>query len=45
MKIIQINTICGKGSTGRITQDIADWLNKNGHECLIAFGRDQSIKL
>lgn len=43
MKIIQINTICGKGSTGRITRDIADWLNQNGHECLIAFGRDQSI--
>lgn len=40
MKILQINTVCGKGSTGRICIDIAQELERQGHECKIAYGRD-----
>lgn len=39
MKVLQINSVCGTGSTGRIAVDIATMLEKNGHECLIAYGR------
>lgn len=39
MKILQINSVCGYGSTGRIATDIYKVLNKQGHECLIAYGR------
>ncbi len=35
-----INSVCGIGSTGRICTDIADALIKSGHECKIAYGRD-----
>lgn len=40
MKILQINSVCGIRSTGRICTDIADLLNTNGHECKIAYGRN-----
>ena len=40
MKVLQINTVCGKGSTGRICTDIAQELERQGHECKIAYGRD-----
>ena len=39
MKILQINSVCGFGSTGRIVTDIADLLMQQGHECRIAYGR------
>ena len=39
MKVLQINTVCGRGSTGRIATDLADLLNADGHECRIAYGR------
>ena len=39
MKVLQINSVCGYGSTGRIATDIADMLHENGHECRIAYGR------
>lgn len=39
MKVLQINTVCGNGSVGRITVDISHALEKNGDECLIAYGR------
>lgn len=39
MKILQINVVCGYGSTGRIATDIYKLLEAEGHECLIAFGR------
>ena len=38
MRILQINTVCDKGSTGRITRELADFYEKEGHECYIAFG-------
>lgn len=40
MRVLQINSVCGVGSTGRICTDLADTLAANGHECLIAFGRE-----
>lgn len=40
MKILQINSVCGIGSTGRIATDIHDVLIKQGHESYIAYGRD-----
>ena len=40
MKVLQINSVCGIRSTGRICTDIADVLQKNGDECKIAYGRE-----
>lgn len=40
MKILMINVCCGTGSTGRICTDLADMLIEQGHECKIAYGRD-----
>ncbi|SDO00506.1 Glycosyltransferase involved in cell wall bisynthesis [Psychrobacillus sp. OK028] len=39
MKVLQINSVCGIGSTGRIATDIHDILLKQGHESYIAYGR------
>lgn len=39
MKVLQINSVCGIRSTGRICTDIAEVLEREGHECKIAFGR------
>lgn len=41
MKVLMINSVCGIRSTGRICTDIADVLMANGHECKIAYGREQ----
>ena len=40
MKVLQINSVCGIRSTGRICTDLADVLERNGHECKIAYGRE-----
>ncbi|MCI8372246.1 MAG: glycosyltransferase [Lachnospiraceae bacterium] len=42
MKVLQINTVCGTGSTGRIAVDLYDKLEAQGHECLIAYGRGKA---
>lgn len=42
MKILQINTVCGIGSTGRIAVDLYKTLEKNGHKCVIAYGRGKA---
>ena len=39
MKVLQINSVCGIGSTGKICTDIAKQLIDDGHECKIAYGR------
>lgn len=39
MKILQINSVCGVGSTGRIAIDLYKVLEEQGHECVIAYGR------
>lgn len=40
MKVFEINSVCGIRSTGRICTDIADSLINEGHECIIAYGRE-----
>lgn len=40
MKVLQINSVCGIGSTGRIVTDINDILIEKGHESYIAYGRN-----
>lgn len=39
MRVLQINSVCGVGSTGRIATDLYKFLEEQGHECLIAYGR------
>lgn len=39
MKVFEINSVCGTGSTGRIACDIKEILKAEGHECKIAYGR------
>lgn len=39
MKILMINTVCGFGSTGRICTDLAEILERQGHQVKIAYGR------
>lgn len=43
MKVLQINSVCGLGSTGRIATDIDSKLKDNSIESYIAYGRDTSI--
>lgn len=44
MKILQINSVCGVGSTGRIATDLYKVLEEQGHECVIAYGRGTAPK-
>lgn len=39
MKVLMINSVSGYGSTGTICEDIAFVLEKEGHECFIAYGQ------
>lgn len=40
MRVLEINSVCGIRSTGRICTDLADVLIENGHECRIAYARE-----
>ena len=39
MRILQINTVCGTGSVGRIAVDLYEVCEKAGHAPYIAYGR------
>lgn len=39
MKILEINSTCGYGSTGRIAVDLNNILLNEGNDCVIAYGR------
>lgn len=39
MKVLQINAVCGTGSTGKICQDIYWAIKNKGYECKIVWGR------
>jgi len=39
MKVLQINTVCGVGSTGRIMLQIHNTLKEKGYESYVAYGR------
>ena len=38
MKVLQINSVCGTGSTGKLAVQISDFLNEQGVENYIAYG-------
>lgn len=40
MRVLLINAVCGIRSTGRICSDIARKMESEGHEVLIAYGRE-----
>ncbi len=42
MKYLFINSVAGFGSTGRIAAEACRELTKQGHECVLAFGREKS---
>ena len=44
MKILQINSVCGYGSTGNIVVDLYRALRELGHDCYIAYGRGTAPK-
>ena len=44
MKVLQINSVCGVGSTGRIATDLYKVIEEAGHECVIAYGRGTAPK-
>lgn len=44
MKVLQINTVCGKsGSVGRITADLYQFMKKNDIEGYVAYSRGESF--
>lgn len=43
MKIMQINCVYKKGSTGKITYDIHSYLQKKGHESFVCYGRGGNV--
>lgn len=40
MKVLQINSVCGIRSTGKICTDLAEVLQSKGHESRILYGRE-----
>lgn len=42
MKILQINSVCGVGSTGRIASDLHNLLIEQGMESYVAYGRKEA---
>ncbi len=39
MRILEINSVCGTGSTGRICIDLAQLLTQRGDTCAVGYGR------
>lgn len=44
MKVLQINTVCGRGSTGRIATDLLACLKARGHTGKIAYGVGPALR-
>ncbi len=44
MKVLQINSVAGLGSTGRIVYDLAKAIESNGGQCLVGYGRRPAPK-
>ncbi|WP_322447610.1 glycosyltransferase [Robertmurraya mangrovi] len=42
MRVLQINSVCGIGSTGRIATDLDRFLKESGHDSFIAYGRNMA---
>lgn len=45
MKVLQINVVCGVGSTGRIATDLYHIIKQEGHQCKIAYGRGEAMNI
>ena len=43
MKVLLINSVCGIGSTGKIVGGLAEEFAAQGHEAVIAYGRDGRV--
>ena len=43
MRILFINEVCGTGSTGKITCELAEKYEREGHEVKIAYGRSNYV--
>ncbi len=43
MKVLLINSVCGIGSTGKIVGALAEEYAAQGHEAVIAYGRDGTV--
>ena len=43
MKVLLINSVCGIGSTGKIVGALAEEFTAQGHETVIAYGRDGTV--
>lgn len=43
MKVLLINSVCGIGSTGKIAGAQAESYEAQGHEAVIAYGRDSTV--
>ena len=43
MKVLLINSVCGIGSTGKICGALAEEYAAQGHEAVIAYGRDDTV--
>lgn len=43
MRVLFLNSVCGAGSTGRLCGELAEELEKQGHEVRIAYGRDGHV--
>jgi glycosyltransferase involved in cell wall biosynthesis len=39
VKVLQINSVCGIGSTGRIVTDLYKVIEEHGHRCCVSYGR------
>ena len=42
MKVVQINAVCGVGSTGRICEELNNMLLQSGHEGVVLYGNGSS---
>ena len=40
MKLVEINAVCGKGSTGRIAVNVAEKVRETGGEAMVVYGRN-----
>ena len=43
MKIMQVNAVYPSGSTGKIVQDIHNYLIENGYESIVCYGRGKKV--
>ncbi len=44
MKVLQVNTVYGSGSTGKITREIHTALRRNGVDSLVVYGRGTTVR-